>query len=346
MCYDNYPDMREFVLSCKGRPFAMMSSQRIPVPTLSLIDFQLVQDLGLKMSEIQCSKLTFAGSKLRILGKINQTVQCVKNGKLEGNLHFKANVVEDLKSTFDTHSIAGNKMTKLLTDPAASCPDDNISSPRITSPSRPSTPPPAARKSSPSTPRTQPPDARTSARSTPRTPTSAAARTSKPSTPTSSTSARSAHSPPGFPTIPQYSPPRPEVSYSEPSAALSKPPLGYVRRLQLRPASDEYVSWHHGRVTRIPRPDCASVDVLRLEGDPLYEDNPVYSEYCRYPGLNVAVNDVVLFHGWDNDPELSWEESKPHIRVVYNTEEVDHLKSHGVKIPDCPPERLPGGYYG
>ena len=241
----------------------MMSSQRIPVPTLSLIDFQLVQDLGLKMSELQCSKFTFAGSKLRILGKINQTVQCVKNGKLEGNLHFKANVVEDLKSTFDTHSIAGNKMTKLLTDPAASCPDDNISSPRTTSPS---------------TPRTQPPAARTSARSTPRTPTSAAARTSKPSTPTSSTSARSAHSPPGFPTIPQYSPPRPEVSYSEPSAALSKPPLGYVRRLQLRPASDEYVSWHHGRVTRIPRPDCASVDVLRLEGDPLYKDNPVYSE--------------------------------------------------------------------
>ena len=94
----------------------MLSSQRqqIPVPTLSLIDFNLVQDLGMKMFDIQCSKFTFAGSKLRILGKINQTVQCVKNGKLEGNLHIKANVVEDLKSTFDTHSIAGTKMAKLL----------------------------------------------------------------------------------------------------------------------------------------------------------------------------------------------------------------------------------------
>ena len=118
MCYENYacPETKEFVLSCKGRPFAMLSSQRqqIPVPTLSLIDFNLVQDLGMKMFDIQCSKFTFAGSKLRILGKINQTVQCVKNGKLEGNLHIKANVVEDLKSTFDTHSIAGTKLAKLL----------------------------------------------------------------------------------------------------------------------------------------------------------------------------------------------------------------------------------------
>ena len=98
MCYENYacPNMKEFVFSCKGRPFAMLSShQQIPVPTLSLIDFNLVQDLGMKMFDIQCSKYTFAGSKLRILGKINQTVQCVKNGKLTGNLHIKANVVED-----------------------------------------------------------------------------------------------------------------------------------------------------------------------------------------------------------------------------------------------------------
>ena len=66
------------------------------------------------MFDIQCSKLTFDGSMLRILEKIHQTVQCVKNGKLEGNLHIKANVVEDLKSTFDTHSIAGTKLAKLL----------------------------------------------------------------------------------------------------------------------------------------------------------------------------------------------------------------------------------------
>lgn len=106
MCYDNYPDMKEFVFSCKGRPFAMLSSQQIPVPTLSLIDFYLVQDLGMKIKDIQCSKFTFAGSKLRILGKVSLTVQCVKDGKLQGNLHIKANVVEDLKKTFDTHSIA------------------------------------------------------------------------------------------------------------------------------------------------------------------------------------------------------------------------------------------------
>ena len=66
----------------------------------------------------------------------------------------------------------------------------------------------------------------------------------------------------------------------------------------------------------------------------------------RILALTVAVNDVVLFHAWDKSPELSYNDSKPHIMVIYNQEEVTQLKSHGVKITDCPPELLPGGYYG
>ena len=58
------------------------------------------------------------------------------------------------------------------------------------------------------------------------------------------------------------------------------------------------------------------------------------------------MNDVVLFHDHDFTPDLSWDDSKPHIRVVYSEEEVDQLKARGVEIPDCPPEMLPGGYYG
>ena len=49
----------------------MLSSQQIPEQTLSLIDFNLVQDLGMKIKDIQCSKFTFADSKLRILGKVS-----------------------------------------------------------------------------------------------------------------------------------------------------------------------------------------------------------------------------------------------------------------------------------
>ena len=91
----------------------------------------------------------------------------------------------------------------------------------------------------------------------------------------------------------------------------------------------------------------AEVDVLRQDGDPLKApDDLIFSEYCRYPGLDVAVNDVVLYRDHDRTPGLSWDEGRSCIRVVYNEEEVDLLKSHGVEIPECPPERLPGGYYG
>ena len=108
------------------------------------------------------------------------------------------------------------------------------------------------------------------------------------------------------------------------------------------------MDWHHGRVVRRIREDLAKVSVLRLDGDPFKEDQPVYDENCVCPDLNVSVNDVVLFRGWDRyltDPD-TWAESRPRIYVVYNQEEVEHLQHHGVRVPDCPPELLPGDYYG
>ena len=114
LCYDNYPDQREFVFSIKGRPFSMLSTQRLPVPTSSLIDYKLVRDLGLKMDDLQCSKFTFGGQKMRILGKISQTVQTINNGITSGTIHLRASVVENLSEIFDSHSIAGKKMTEML----------------------------------------------------------------------------------------------------------------------------------------------------------------------------------------------------------------------------------------
>ena len=324
MCYDNYPDMREYVFSCKGRPFAMMSSQRIPVPTLSLIDFNLVQELGLKMTEIQCSKFTFAGIKLRILGKIHQTVQCVKNGKLEGNIHVKANVIENLSATFDSHSIAGAKMTKLLSSAAE---EEEPPAQALSS----SPPPTTPSRGKGTRPRKEPCCSCSPAPSSPSTP---------PSSPSPAPAGQS--SPPGFPPVPQYR----ETVITEPTVPLSKPPSGYIRRLQLRPGDSEYQDWHHGRVTGIRRPGLAQVDVLRLMEDPFIDDEPIYCENVAYSGIDVAVNDVVLFRGHSNDPDLEWAEARPHIYVVYNEEEILQLQHHGIEVPDCPPERLPGGYYG
>jgi len=104
----------EFVFCHKGRPFAILMSPHLPTPSSTFIDHLLVKELGIKMTEIQCKKLSYCGEKLRILGKVSCTIQCVKEGNIIGNFFLKASVVEDLKQHFDTHGIAGNKMAALL----------------------------------------------------------------------------------------------------------------------------------------------------------------------------------------------------------------------------------------
>ena len=89
LCYNDYPEQKEFVFSMKGRPFSMLSSQKLPVPTSSLIDFNLVSDLGLRMTDLQCSKFSYGGQKFRILGKISQTVQTITDGVVSGTVHLE-----------------------------------------------------------------------------------------------------------------------------------------------------------------------------------------------------------------------------------------------------------------
>ena len=46
----NYEKEKEFVFSCKGRPFTAMVSTEIESPTSTLIDFELVRDLNIKIN--------------------------------------------------------------------------------------------------------------------------------------------------------------------------------------------------------------------------------------------------------------------------------------------------------
>ena len=110
--YSNYE--AEYIFSCKARPFAVLVSSFLPTPPASLIDYDLVRDLNLKMTDIQCKKFSFAGNKLRILGSVSTSVQCVHNGRLIGNHHIRARVVSDLNKTFDTHCIAGDRLKQQL----------------------------------------------------------------------------------------------------------------------------------------------------------------------------------------------------------------------------------------
>ena len=47
LCYD-HPDQQEFVFTIRGRPFSMLSTPKLPVPSMSPIDYNLVRDLGSK----------------------------------------------------------------------------------------------------------------------------------------------------------------------------------------------------------------------------------------------------------------------------------------------------------
>ena len=70
-------DDEEYVLCSRGRPFVTLVSPNKKTPTSTLIDFGLVKELGLKMSDLQCKKFYFCGEQLRMLGTISTTVQCV-----------------------------------------------------------------------------------------------------------------------------------------------------------------------------------------------------------------------------------------------------------------------------
>ena len=117
MSHDGISGDREFVVACKGRPFAILTSPTFPTPAATLVDYNLVRDLKLRISDLQCAKFSYGGQKLRILGKVSSSVQCILDGRPAGNIHFKATVIQDLFSTFDTHSIAGQKLSDKLIGP-------------------------------------------------------------------------------------------------------------------------------------------------------------------------------------------------------------------------------------
>ena len=125
---------QEFVFSCKGRPFTSLVSTFLPTPPSTLIDYTLVQDLNLKMTDLQCQKFHYGGHKMRILGHVTTAVQTIQDGFTAGNFQFSAKVVLDLNKNLDTFSIAGHKMSKQLSKVSPVAADQNSRLPGTTAP--------------------------------------------------------------------------------------------------------------------------------------------------------------------------------------------------------------------
>ena len=105
---------KEYVFSCRGRPFAALVSPKLPTNTATLLDYDLIRKLGLKMTDIQYRKLNFGGHKMRILGRVSTAVQCVQGGRISGSFHIKGLVVTDLYDLLDTPCVAGTKMRERI----------------------------------------------------------------------------------------------------------------------------------------------------------------------------------------------------------------------------------------
>ena len=137
------------MFAVKSRPFACLVSPHLPIPTTSLIDYDLISSLGIKMSDLQCQKFYFGGHKMRILGKVSLTVQTIQDGLSCGTFHIKANVVTNLTKNFDTDCVAGSKTQNQLKAKSVLLSSPQARSLAPPSTGRPSPPPSTGRPSPP-----------------------------------------------------------------------------------------------------------------------------------------------------------------------------------------------------
>ena len=209
--YQYANEEKEYVFCVKGRPFACLTSPHLPTPTASLIDYELVRSLGLKMTDLQCRKFSYAGFKMRTLGKISTAVQCVIDGVSQGTYHVKANVILDLAKNLDSECVAGVKMAANLERKEGDCTYSGALTPSRASQT-------SASHSTTSTPKSIPSDCSTPTKILLQKVT--AGLQSPVESPTSILQhfpIKIPRSPPGFPTRPQYCPsPQPEAAAFKP----------------------------------------------------------------------------------------------------------------------------------
>ena len=182
-----YDDEEEFIFCVKGRPFPVLVSPKLPSTPETLLDYDMVREIGLKMKELQCKRFNYGGYQMRVFGTVTTTVQCIQDGEMCGTTTIRADVIQNLAKNLHVECVASEKLASQLRG-KSSC--TSSGAPRPSSP-KPSPKPKA--KSSPPTP------------NLPKTP----PRSPPPSSISSSPSPPS-RSPPGFPSVPQYSatPPR------------------------------------------------------------------------------------------------------------------------------------------
>ena len=106
-------DGADFTFVCRKIPFAISCSE-IYHGDSNLIDLSLINKMKIPLRSIKVKRMSILGHDVRAVGRIKQTVQCVVNGRVQGNVHLEGRVVRDLFSMFNVDCFASSKTYERL----------------------------------------------------------------------------------------------------------------------------------------------------------------------------------------------------------------------------------------
>ena len=106
-------DGADFTFVCRKIPFAI-SCTEIYHGDSNLIDLSLINKMKIPLRSIKVKRMSILGHDVRAVGRIKQTVQCVVNGRVQGNVHLEGKVVRDLFSLFNVDCFASSKTYERL----------------------------------------------------------------------------------------------------------------------------------------------------------------------------------------------------------------------------------------
>jgi hypothetical protein len=69
MCNVGQDGGQEFVIACKGRPFSVLATPQFPTPSFTMVDYNLVRDLKLRMTDMQCTKFLYGRTETKNIGE-------------------------------------------------------------------------------------------------------------------------------------------------------------------------------------------------------------------------------------------------------------------------------------
>ena len=109
-----YDEEEEYIFCVKGRPFPVLVSDKLPSTQETLLDYDMVRELGLKMKELQCRRFSYAGYHMRVFGTVTTTVQCVQDGEMCGTTTVRADVIQNLAKNLNVECIASQRLSSQL----------------------------------------------------------------------------------------------------------------------------------------------------------------------------------------------------------------------------------------